>query len=445
MRKIFVLLSIALIIAPLYVYSYLEGIKEWEDLEKLTHTDLNATFDSLVTTFDSLTTDIGDTADVLREETSDSLSANSYDHATRTDVNDSLDTMFSGDRTKIIPHIFTDTLIVYMNSDSLLMFHDGTYASFHSSTELFAFYGTVRASGGADFYTDGLILGWDGTQSLITTYNSNEDLTIDPNGTGKIFMVGHTEFSDTLWIVMNADSLGIFHDGTNAKYYTTGDGAIFENNFTVINGNTFLGDDGVTKGILKLYGDNATNGGVSVLYNSNGEDTNVEDYELEAQGDNFHLGPNTDTDAFIFNYQGNFTIAGATATKASGVEWANPSDIRLKEDISPINNGLEIMRLLNPVTYNYTEEWVKENPTLDKSRKYAGFIADAVENVLPNAVTVSDKYIDENELFMQDMKTLDAGEFKTYAIAAIKELDIQVQALIGEIADLKARVTELEK
>lgn len=53
---------------------------------------------------------------------------------------------------------------------------------------------------------------------------------------------------------------------------------------------------------------------------------------------------------------GNLTISGATATKASGTTWANPSARDLKENIQDYAQGLDAILALNPRTYKFAAD-----------------------------------------------------------------------------------------
>jgi len=49
--------------------------------------------------------------------------------------------------------------------------------------------------------------------------------------------------------------------------------------------------------------------------------------------------------------------------------YVNGSDARIKDDIAPIESGLDVVEKLNPVTYRYKEDWSKDQST------QTGFIA----------------------------------------------------------------------
>ena len=83
------------------------------------------------------------------------------------------------------------------------------------------------------------------------------------------------------------------------------------------------------------------------------------------------------TDQGAYNLQVNGTgVWGAGA-------YVNGSDLRLKENISDLDNSLELIKKMKPVTYNYKESYSKDNST------QTGFIAQDLKELLKNK-----KYID---------------------------------------------------
>jgi hypothetical protein len=87
----------------------------------------------------------------------------------------------------------------------------------------------------------------------------------------------------------------------------------------------------------------------------------------------------TFTDMCLVDPNGNLTIVGGTATKASGTTWANPSDPRLKDDVSPYARGLADVLALEPISYR-----LKAQP--DGPLCY-GFDASQVRTVFPECVS----------------------------------------------------------
>jgi hypothetical protein len=87
---------------------------------------------------------------------------------------------------------------------------------------------------------------------------------------------------------------------------------------------------------------------------------NIERMRITSGGEVYIAGT---TDQGAYNLQCNGTgVWGAGA-------YVNGSDERIKDNIAPIDSGLDVVAKLNPVTYKYKEDWSKDQST------QTGFIA----------------------------------------------------------------------
>src|SRR5262245_7500921 len=133
---------------------------------------------------------------------------------------------------------------------------------------------------------------------------------------------------------------------------------------------------------------------------------------------------------------GNYTIAGATAVKASGTAWSNPSDERMKRNIANYGTGLAAITQLRPVSFEYNGEF----GSVDDGKTCYGFIAQEVEPVMPECVGQMD-YVppspqtppgEESPIVKPapiTIKTLDQSNMLLALINAVKELATRVVAL----------------
>jgi Collagen triple helix repeat (20 copies)/Chaperone of endosialidase len=120
---------------------------------------------------------------------------------------------------------------------------------------------------------------------------------------------------------------------------------------------------------------------------------------------------------------GNLQISGATATKASGTTWANPSDPRLKDDVSPYGAGLQEILQLAPISYR-----LKSQP--DGPLCY-GFDASAVRPVMPECVSE------------RRMKVVPTDKEETAGILVFDMHPVLV-AMVNAVKELAARITALD-
>lgn len=130
--------------------------------------------------------------------------------------------------------------------------------------------------------------------------------------------------------------------------------------------------------------------------------------------------------AFQINSVGNATLAGVLTQN---------SDIRLKKNITTLENSLEKISKLNGVTYYWKDS------TRDIKRQI-GVIAQEVEQVLPELVNMDDKGV----------KSVNYAGIVAPLIEAVKELSHKIDTLFmkyidqqKEIDSLKTRLDTLEQ
>ena len=87
------------------------------------------------------------------------------------------------------------------------------------------------------------------------------------------------------------------------------------------------------------------------------------------------------------------------------------SDINLKKSINTLTNCYDIVSDLNPVGF----KWIKNN------KENVGFIAQEVEQIIPNIVSDNDEY-----------KTIAETKIIAYLVGAIQELDKELKELEKE-------------
>ena len=66
----------------------------------------------------------------------------------------------------------------------------------------------------------------------------------------------------------------------------------------------------------------------------------------------------------------------------SGTNIYNPSDVRLKQNVTTITAGLDKVMGLNPVKFNWIENFSPD----EQGKAMLGFIAQEVESIIPEAV-----------------------------------------------------------
>ncbi|WCK55440.1 tail fiber domain-containing protein [Aneurinibacillus sp. Ricciae_BoGa-3] len=106
------------------------------------------------------------------------------------------------------------------------------------------------------------------------------------------------------------------------------------------------------------------------------------------------------------------------------------SDERLKTDIVPIDNALEKVTQIRGVNYRWNEKYLETYPERDTPQ--VGVIAQEVEKVLPEAVTVMDN-MDIND--GEEYKSVDYARLVPLLIQAFKELNDKVEELTKKVGE----------
>ena len=118
---------------------------------------------------------------------------------------------------------------------------------------------------------------------------------------------------------------------------------------------------------------------------------------------------------------GQITRVGATAA----VVYTTTSDYRLKENVNPMTNGLNIISALNPVTY----DWI------DSKASAEGFIAHELQAVIPDAVAGEKDAVNEDGSIKP--QGVDFGKIVPHLVAAMQEQQATIQELTTRLAALE--------
>ena len=123
-----------------------------------------------------------------------------------------------------------------------------------------------------------------------------------------------------------------------------------------------------------------------------------------------------------------------SAGLSTGTAWTNTSDSRVKKNIESIDNALEKIEALRPVSFEYTEDYIDCTDGLIAGQRYNSFIAQEYAQVFPNAVSnrgdvVKDFPNGDSRLVLQDVQQFTPHDLNMYLVRAVQELSAQVKAL----------------
>ena len=121
--------------------------------------------------------------------------------------------------------------------------------------------------------------------------------------------------------------------------------------------------------------------------------------------------------------------------------WATASDIRVKQNVSQIDNALEVLKRFRPVKFNWTEIYRKEHP--DTKQNNYGFIAQEVEKIIPEMVDQVKDYID-NEL-VENFRIMHTDALLPLLVKGIQEQQTTISAKQKEVTELKAQLAAVEE
>jgi hypothetical protein len=304
----------------------------------------------------------------------------------------------------------TDTNFVYTNATSRLglgtknpteKLHvdgNGLFTGSVNANSLSLTTALSVANGGTNRTTmpAGYILHGDGT-SVDTAIGlfwdrTNRRLGVGTNSPLNTFDIrGQTRFDNAIFGLTNNTSINIGQSG-------------FESNYTLVGRDAYWGikytnsPAGAHSFGIDVYNSNSPKNALTIL--NNGE---------------ILMGYTTDQGTSILSVNGNVSANGSVLT----------SDQRFKENITPLNKGLEIINKLKPVTFNFINDTDNNFSEFEE----VGFIAQDVDKALSTETFVKSivKYTDESNI--DSKMVISPHNLIPILTKAIQEQQAQIEAL----------------
>jgi len=265
--------------------------------------------------------------------------------------------------------------------------------------------------------------------SLTGGTTTGERMRIDENGNVGIGITSPLYSLDVSSGVENTDeiALRVANDNNKGVYFAPTAGVSSFNQNTISGDTVIVGSPGESLVI-------GSNTGYSGLRFSGGSGalamTSSGWLGLGSQ----YIGDPTEQPSQQLDVEGSarFRAVGATAFFANlnitsnGTLTTATSDIRLKENIEPLNNSLEKLLQLTGVTFNW----------IGQEGKRIGFIAQDVEKVIPELVFTNENTEDK-------IKGIHMDNITSVLVESIKEQQQQIESLKTEIQDLKNRISNI--
>jgi hypothetical protein len=124
---------------------------------------------------------------------------------------------------------------------------------------------------------------------------------------------------------------------------------------------------------------------------------------------------------------------GSVGAGGSSTNIYNASDIRLKKNISTITYGLDAVSALNPVKFN----WADGFEPVEADKTLLGFIAQEVEEVIPEAIESFGGSIDLNGTTIENTLRVNEKFLIPVLTKAIQEQQAIIDSLIARIEALE--------
>jgi hypothetical protein len=234
---------------------------------------------------------------------------------------------------------------------------------------------------------------------------------------------GNLASSDIVATADNGDSLSVYIDmGINSGGYSNSNANILNGSnvaYLYAHGKDFKIGNG-SPGRNLIFFTNPTGGTLG---------------EATANGtERLRIEPNGDVGIGTTNPNYKLEVNG-TAAKTGGGSWSNASDRRLKKDIRPFSDGLQVLTKINPVWYQYNGLGGQPND----GKSYVGVIAQDIQPVAPYTISTFQDGESQTEYLSYD------GSAITYVlINAVKEQQQIIESLKKQIEDQEKRLQAIE-
>ena len=254
----------------------------------------------------------------------------------------------------------------------------------------------------------------------ISSLASNNDITIDPNGTGKVAFVSDiTMTSDDPTITMTDSSgtndIATIQATSGALIVTARDGSadgeiIFKKN-----------DGSTTDETMRI------NSSGNILIGRSDTNSNTGGHFITP---NYGFFENDGTPFFVNRYNSNGDLVifrksnsgvGSISTNGSSTSYNTSSDYRLKENVTATWDATTRLKQLNPVRFNFIAD---ADTTVD------GFLAHEAQAVVPESVTGTKDAVDDdgNPVY----QGIDQAKLVPLLVKTIQELEARITALEAE-------------
>ena len=233
--------------------------------------------------------------------------------------------------------------------------------------------------------------------------------------------VVNTDASGYSTIQMGGTDAGIYRNGSSQTTY----GGASSLNLITVSGHPIAFS---TSNALRMQIDGSGNVTIAGTSLTPGLGNTTTGHALRADGivsfsgASSYLNINRNGTGTIQQFSSSGNAKGSVTIASNGVTYATTSDIRLKQDIEPLDATDKLMAM-NPVSYNW-----KADPDGPKSM---GFIAQEMQEIMPDAVSTGED--------ADAMMSMDYGRITPIIVSALQKALQEIDILKDRIAELEAK------
>jgi len=121
-----------------------------------------------------------------------------------------------------------------------------------------------------------------------------------------------------------------------------------------------------------------------------------------------------------------------SAAKPTSNTWTVASDRRVKKDIEPFTDGLEVIRHINPIRYK-----LNGKAGLPEGAEGISVVAQEAKDVIPYAISTYKAKLEPLDTQETDIYNFNSSPLTFVLINAVKEQQKEIETLKSEVLKLK--------